>query len=546
MASQVEKDRAYTRHRLPKEWTLDASKLAFTVDDVLDAKECSQLIQMADASGWKPSPMAPLQTGLRARFDDDAWARTIYERLRPFCPPVHRRRRLVGVTPTFRFVKYPEGASVAPHPDTSGGDKHTPVKEPNASLFTILLYLNEGYEGCETCLLPSPKSAPPPENPRDDVFPEVCYKRGIPVKPKRGMALVFEHDILHACPPLTRGVKLVIRVDLCYAREDIDGVKLKDEFRDSTLSKGAFSKFAKGLKKKSSVADRVKAQLAQDAIKKKMRDQPRCSRALALEASPAFVDSVCIVTGASAGIGAALCEALACELKVSVVAVARRADRLEALRERLGERIICVVGDVTDPATITKALDACASPPFALINNAGVAKDGAVILGGSEAAINETFAINTVAPAAWSTAYFALLEKMKAPRGHVLHISSLSAHRMPDATDLGIYAASKAAVRALAEATRRELRAKQSPYRVSSISPGLVVSDFYAAKNGKAASDLVYAAADALEARDVVDAALYILTAPPHVEIADVRCGARTHYGNNLYASSSPSELMLK
>ena len=64
-----------------------------------------------------------------------------------------------------------------------------------------------------------------------------------------------------------------------------------------------------------------------------------------------------------------------------------------------------------------------------------------------------------------------------------------------------------------------------SPH-VASISPGLVVSDFYAAKNGQAASDLVYAAADALEARDVVDAALYILTAPPHVEIADVllRC----------------------
>ena len=523
MASMIAKDRAYTRHRLPKEWTLDASKLAFTVDDVLDAKECTQLIQMADASGWKPSPMAPLQTGLRARFDDDAWALTIFERLRPFCPPVHKRRRLVGVTPTLRFVKYPEGASVAPHPDTSGGDKHTPVKEPNASLFTILLYLNEGYEGCETCLLPSPKSAPKPKNPRDDVFPEVCYKRGIPVKPKRGMALVFEHDILHACPPLTKGVKLVIRVDLCYAREDIDGNRLKDEFRDSTLSKGAFSKFTRGLKKKSSVADRVKAQLAQDALKKKARDQPR---AMAVVDSSAFADGVCIVTGASAGIGAALCEALACELKVSVVAVARRAERLEALRKRCGERIICVVGDVCDPATITKALDACASPPFALINNAGVARDGAVVLGGSEAAINETFAINTVAPAAWSTAYFARLERMKAPRGHVLHISSLSAHRMPDATDLGIYAASKAAVKALAEATRRELRSKNSPYRVSSISPGLVVSDFYAAKNGKAASDLVYAAADALEARDVVDAALYILTAPPHVEIADIllRC----------------------
>ena len=97
---------------------------------------------------------------------------------------------------------------------------------------------------------------------------------------------------------------------------------------------------------------------------------------------------------------------------------------------------------------------------------------------------------------------------------------------MPDATDLGIYAASKAAVRALAEATRRELRAKNSPLRVSSISPRLVVSDFYAAKNGKRPPDPVYAAADGLKARDVVDAALYILTAPPHVEIADDGCGA--------------------
>lgn len=526
------KDRAYTRHRIPAAWSLDASKLAFTVDDVLDEKECAQLVQLADASGWRPSPMAPLQTGLRARVDNEEWALTIFERLRPFCPPVHLRRRLVGVTPTFRFVKYPEGASVAPHPDTSGGDKHTPVKEPNASLFTILLYLNDGYEGCETCLLPSPKSAPRPENPRDDMFPEVCYRRGVPIVPKRGRALVFEHDILHACPPLRKGVKLVIRVDLCYAREDIDGKKLKDAFRDSTLSKGAFSKFAKGFTKKTSVADRVKAQLAEDGAKRALRDRPRITRHLAAAASNAFADSVCIVTGASAGIGAALCEAFACELRVDVVAVARRGDKLEALQKRIeekkGARIICVVGDVTEPRCIEQALAACATPPVFLVCNAGVALDGAVVLHGNEQSVRDTFNVNTVAPALWSTAYFAKLHAAKAARGHVLHVSSLSAHRTPDATDLGLYAASKAALKALAEATRRELRAANSPYRVSSVSPGLVRSDFYEARCGKAASDLVYASSECLDARDVVDAALYALTAPPHVEVADVllRCTA--------------------
>ena len=49
MASMIAKDRAYTRHRLPKEWTLDASKLAFTVDDVLDAEECGRKDGRADA-----------------------------------------------------------------------------------------------------------------------------------------------------------------------------------------------------------------------------------------------------------------------------------------------------------------------------------------------------------------------------------------------------------------------------------------------------------------------------------------------------------------
>lgn len=201
----------YERYPLPAHWSKDADKIAFTVDGILDAEECAALVARADAVGWKPSPMAPLQMGLRSAIDDAGLAARIYARLRPYCPPVHMKRRLRGLTPTFRFVKYPVGASVSPHPDTSGGDKHTPVAAPNCSLFTCLLYLNDGYDGCETCLLPSPKSAPAPADPADDSWPDVCYKRGVVVPPARGRVLVFEHDVLHACPPLRRGEKLVVR-----------------------------------------------------------------------------------------------------------------------------------------------------------------------------------------------------------------------------------------------------------------------------------------------------------------------------------------------
>ena len=153
---------------------------------------------------------------------------------------------------------------------------------------------------------------------------------------------------------------------------------------------------------------------------------------------------------------------------------------------------------------------------------AGLALNGATLRGGDDAAVAATFGVNALAPATWTRAYLAALEAAEAPAGHVLHVSSMSAHRPPSAADLGVYAASKVALKALADATRAELRAAKRPYRVSCLSPGLVETDFYVAKAGPHAAGLVYAAAETLAARDVVDAALFLLTAPPHVEVADL------------------------
>ena len=61
---------------------------------------------------------------------------------------------------------------------------------------------------------------------------------------------------------------------MCYERVDLDGTALKDAFRDSTLIKGksAFAKVAAGLRKKESVADKVKARLAAAAEARAARD----------------------------------------------------------------------------------------------------------------------------------------------------------------------------------------------------------------------------------------------------------------------------------
>lgn len=91
----------------------------------------------------------------------------------------------------------------------------------------------------------------------------------------------------------------------------------------------------------------------------------------------ALTDRVAIVTGASSGLGAHAAVGLA-EAGCDVVIVARRAEKLEATREQVeatGRRCVVVVGDVTDPDTATRTVDA-AVEAFGkvdiLLNNAGI------------------------------------------------------------------------------------------------------------------------------------------------------------------------------
>src|SRR4051812_26334776 len=84
-----------------------------------------------------------------------------------------------------------------------------------------------------------------------------------------------------------------------------------------------------------------------------------------------------LVTGASSGLGAHFAEVLA-ENGAKVVLVARRADRLAALRQKIadaGGQAIVAEADVLDRAAMVRAFDA-AEHAFGtvtiLVNNAGV------------------------------------------------------------------------------------------------------------------------------------------------------------------------------
>src|SRR5262249_51529726 len=72
--------------------------------------------------------------------------------------------------------------------------------------------------------------------------------------------------------------------------------------------------------------------------------------------SEPLIGATAVVTGASSGIGAATAEALAAA-GASVALLARRADRLNSLAERIGDRATVYPVDVTDHQAVRTTMD---------------------------------------------------------------------------------------------------------------------------------------------------------------------------------------------
>ena len=109
---------------------------------------------------------------------------------------------------------------------------------------------------------------------------------------------------------------------------------------------------------------------------------------------------VCIVTGASAGIGRATAE-LFCREGAKVVAVARREERLKELAEECKDapgEMTWYAGDVGEPATavgmVKKAVETFGKLDVA-VNDAGIMDDNTAIADLSDEMLQETFRVNT-------------------------------------------------------------------------------------------------------------------------------------------------------
>lgn len=228
---------------------------------------------------------------------------------------------------------------------------------------------------------------------------------------------------------------------------------------------------------------------------------------------------IVLVTGATAGFGAAIARRFAADGH-RVVAAGRRRDRLEALAAEVGkDRLHPLVLDVRDSAAVAAAiteLPAELADVDVLVNNAGLAiglePAHESDLDGWEAMVDTNvkglmYLTRAVLPG-----------MVQRDRGHVVNMSSTAAlYPYPGAN---VYGATKAFVSQFSRNLRADLLGTK--VRVTDIEPGLVEgTEFSAIRFGgdKERAAAMYEGADALTAEDVADAVHWVATRPARVNI---------------------------
>jgi NADP-dependent 3-hydroxy acid dehydrogenase YdfG len=227
-------------------------------------------------------------------------------------------------------------------------------------------------------------------------------------------------------------------------------------------------------------------------------------------------ERVAIITGASSGIGAATAIALANE-GIRVIAVARRADRLEALSKQsnLIESFIC---DITQQSDVNRLAAHCKQLAVEiLINCAGGAFDAATILDGDPDIWEKTYEINVIATLRVTKAITPIMQSLG--KGHIIIVSSTAGHRAYE--NGGSYVAAKFAETSMAHTLRLELNGQ--PIRITEIAPGMVKTDEFAVNRydgdrEKAAK--VYEGVDKpLTAEDVAESIRWSVMLPEHFNV---------------------------
>jgi short-subunit dehydrogenase len=237
-----------------------------------------------------------------------------------------------------------------------------------------------------------------------------------------------------------------------------------------------------------------------------------------------------LITGATGGIGSAVADLLY-DAGHALILVGRSGERLAETAARLTHpdpatappavepvarsaaegRVRTVAVDLSDPRRIEASLADVDLPPLdGVVHSAGVVGLGTVAEAQPDAWI-EQLLINAAAPAELTRL---LLPALRAARGHVVFVNSGAGLRANPGW--GAYAASKHALRALADS----LRAEEPEIRVTSVYPGRTASEMQ--RKVRAQEGGEYDPADYMSARTVATVIVNALMTPRDATVTDI------------------------
>ena len=193
-----------------------------------------------------------------------------------------------------------------------------------------------------------------------------------------------------------------------------------------------------------------------------------------------------LVTGASAGIGQAIAQRFADD-GARVYITGRRKDELEAAAKEIGLNAVAVPSDVSRAADLDRVFDVIRGDGRQLdvvVANAGLG-DGSLLTDVTEEQFDHVFGVNTKGSLLTVQKSLPLL----ADTASVILLGSTTIHQGVDR--MGVYAASKAAVRSLGRTWAAELAPRG--VRVNVITPGPIATpaiEGLAARFGQSTEDL--------------------------------------------------------
>ena len=222
------------------------------------------------------------------------------------------------------------------------------------------------------------------------------------------------------------------------------------------------------------------------------------------------------VTGATAGFGAALARRFTAG-GWRVVGTGRRADRLQALRDELGDAFHPLAFDLRDEAALATAVDGLPAPfrgVDLLVNNAGLAQG---LTPAQDADLADWRTMTGTNVDALLAVTHRLLPTLVERRGAIVNLSSVAA-TYPYRGG-AVYGATKAFVLQFSLDLRADLHGTGA--RVTSIEPGMCETEFTTVRNGgdQAASDAFYKGVEPLTAEQIADAIWWVATLPPNMNI---------------------------